>query len=96
MKKVDKKQMGGSKSTRLENRAEKVMGRAQKNWGKAQKALDYDDTQGRSGTSNASAYASQKLNKSARQEERAEKLKARAAELKAIGKQKGGSVKNKK
>lgn len=95
-KKLDKKQMGGPKSTRLENRAERVMGRAQKSWGKAQKALDYDDTQGRSGTSNAVGYANRMLNKSARQEERAEKLKARAAELKAIGKEKGGSVNKKK
>lgn len=95
-KKLDKKQMGGSKSTRLENRSEKVMGRAQKSWSKAQKALDYDDTQGRSGTSNAVGYANRMLNKAARQEEKAKRLASRSAELKAIGKAKGGSVKKSK
>jgi hypothetical protein len=69
------------KSERLNNRAERVMGRAQKNWSKAQDALNYDETS-KAGTSNAVAYASQKLNKSARQAEKAQKLKAKAASYK--------------
>lgn len=73
--------MSEGKPDRLNNRAERVMGRAQKNWSKAQEALKYDETS-KSGTSNALGYASQKLDKSARQAERAQKLKAKAASYK--------------
>jgi hypothetical protein len=97
-----------NKSERLSNRATRVMGRAQKNWKKGTDALNYDETKN-PGTSNAVAYASQKLNKSARQEERAESLMARskaAAEKESARKaaksapastmKKGGSVTAKK
>ena len=74
----------GGRKARLEARAERVMGRAQKNWGKAQDALKYDETNNPE-TSNAIGYANRKLNQAARQENRAERIMAKANELKKGG-----------
>jgi hypothetical protein len=78
------KYMDGGKKERLTKKADIVMGRAQKNWSKAQKALDYDEQSGTT-TSNAIGYASQKLDKSTRQANRAKEIKAKADAMKKGG-----------
>jgi len=78
------KYMDGGKKERLTKKADRVMGRAQKNWSKAQKALDYDEQSGTT-TSNAIGYASQKLDKSTRQANRAKEIKAKADAMKKGG-----------
>ena len=80
---VEMKKEGGRKA-RLEGRAERIMGRAQKNWKKGTDALEFD-RENNPETSNAIGYANKKLNKAARQEERAEKVMAKAKELKKTG-----------
>jgi hypothetical protein len=78
------KYMDGGKKERLTKKADRIMGRAQKNWSKAQKALDYDEQSGTT-TSNAIGYASQKLDKSTRQANRAKEIKAKADAMKKGG-----------
>ena len=74
----------GGKKERLLKRSEKVMGRAQKNWKKAEDTMEYDRTANPE-TSNAKGYADKKYNQAARQEERAERIKAKADTMKKSG-----------
>jgi hypothetical protein len=75
---MNKYKDGGKKSARLNKRADKVMSKAQKNWKKGQDAME---DEAKSSTSIPETYASQKLNKAARQAERAKKLKEKASFL---------------
>jgi hypothetical protein len=76
--KMNKYKDGGKKSARLNKRADKVMSKAQDNWKKGQDAMEDED---KNSTSIPETYASHKLNKAARQTEKARKLKEKASFL---------------
>lgn len=93
--KSSKKETGGPKSERVQNRANKVTAKSAENKQKAlqvmsQGPLSTESVSGRSPAEQAKYKYERLMNKSSRQEGRAAKLQERADFLKAYGKKTGG------